>query len=217
MSVTLEDRPIEQVREETVDKLIVNYSHAIISAEAFERRLDQAMATNLHQELIDLVKDLPIEVDSSYDAKKERSFTPNYDANKSNDEDKLISILGSNVRQGQWVVPKKITVIDVVGSAKIDFTDAVFQHQQVEINVINVLGSLDIFVPEDVNVTSKMFNIIGSAENRAPSMAGRQAPQITITGWSVLGSLEVSVKQTMKEKLVAFANNMREAFGMPKR
>ncbi len=217
MSVTLEDRPIEQVREETVDKLIVNYSHAIISAEAFERRLDQAMATNLHEELIDLVKDLPIEVDSSYDAKKERSFTPNYDANKSSDEDKLISILGSNVRQGQWLVPKKITVIDVVGSAKIDFTDAVFQHQQVEINVINVLGSLDIFVPEDVNVTSKMFNIIGSAENRAPSMAGRQAPQITITGWSVLGSLEVSVKQTMKEKLVAFANNMREAFGMPKR
>ena len=55
MSVILEDRPIEQVREETIDQLIVNYSHGVISAEAFERRLDQAMSSDNHQEIIDLV------------------------------------------------------------------------------------------------------------------------------------------------------------------
>lgn|SRR5690554_6570177 len=215
MPVKLEDRPIEQVREETVDKLIVNYSHAIISAEAFERRLDEAMATDSHQLLVDLVTDLPLEADKSYDAQKERSFTPNYSSGNASEDEKLISILGSNVREGQWVVPKKITVIDVVGSAKIDFTDAIFQHQHVEVYVVNVLGSLDIYVPENVNVTSRMFNIVGSSENKAPSMAGRQAPQITITGYSVLGSLEVSVKRTMKEKLVSFANSMREFFNSP--
>lgn len=216
MAVKLEDRPIEQVREETVDKLIVNYSHAIISAEAFERRLDEAMATESHQQLVNLVADLPLEADPKYDAQKERSFTPNYSAGQAEDDDRLISILGSNVRKGQWVVPKKITVIDVVGSATLDFTDAIFQHQFVEVKVVNVLGSLDIYVPENVNVTTRMFNIIGSSENRSPSLAGRQAPQITITGYSVLGSLEVSVKRTMKEKFVAFANSMREALGMPK-
>lgn len=216
MPVKLEDRPIEQVREETVDKLIVNYSHAIISAEAFERRLDEAMATDAHQQLVDLAADLPLEADPSYDAKKERSFTPNYSASEETEDDKLISILGSNVREGQWLVPKKIIVVDVIGSAKLDFTDAVFQHQHVEVNVTNVLGSLEIFVPENVNVKTRMFNIIGSSENNAPSMGGRQAPQITITGYSVLGSLEVSVKRTMKEKLVAFANSMRETFGMEK-
>ncbi|MGQ4276985.1 DUF1707 SHOCT-like domain-containing protein [Pseudidiomarina sp. E22-M8] len=217
MPVKLEDRPIEQVREETVDKLIVNYSRAIISAEAFERRLDEAMATDTHQELVDLVADLPLEADTSYDDKKERSFTPNYAASGNSVDDKLISILGSNVRDGQWVVPKKIVVVDVLGSAKIDFTDAIFQHQNIEINVTNVIGNLEIFIPENVNVSSRVFNIIGSTENNAPSMAGRQAPQITITGWSLLGSVEISVKRTMKEKLVAFANNMREAFGMEKR
>lgn len=216
MPVKLEDRPIEQVREETVDKLIVNYSHAIISAEAFERRLDEAMATESHQQLVDLVADLPLEADSKYDAQKERSFTPNYSAGQAEEDDKLISILGSNVREGQWVVPKKITVIDVLGSATLDFTDAIFQHQHIEVNVANVLGSLDIYVPENVNVTTRMFNIVGSSENRAPSIAGRQAPHITITGYSLLGSLEVSVKRTMKEKFVAFANSMREALGMPK-
>ena len=48
MTVILEDRPIEQVREETIDQLIFNYSHGVISAEAFERRLDQAMNSNTH-------------------------------------------------------------------------------------------------------------------------------------------------------------------------
>src|SRR5690554_1975293 len=87
MSVKLEDRPIEQVREETVDKLIINYSHAIISAEAFERRLDDAMKSESHQQLIDLVADLPLEADESYDAKKERSFSLNYQsASDSNEE-----------------------------------------------------------------------------------------------------------------------------------
>ncbi|CAB0151607.1 hypothetical protein PSI9734_01981 [Pseudidiomarina piscicola] len=216
MSVKLSDRPIEQVREETVDKLIVNYSRAIISAEAFERRLDEAMATDDHQQLVDLVTDLPLDADVQYDHKKERSFTPNYAATDATEDDKMISILGSNVREGQWQVPKKIIVVDVLGSAKLDFTDAIFQHQAIEVRVTNVLGSLEIFVPENVNVTTRVFNIIGSAENHAPSMAGRQAPQITITGWSLLGSIEVSVKRTMKEKLVAFANSMREAFGMEK-
>lgn len=52
MRVKLEDRPIEQVREETIDKLIVNYSHAVISAEAFERRLDEATDSESHQALV---------------------------------------------------------------------------------------------------------------------------------------------------------------------
>lgn len=214
MPVKLEDRPIEQVREEAVDKLIVNYSHAIISAEAFERRLDEAMASNSHQQLLDLVSDLPMEADHRYDATKERSFSPKYAAGDDTEDDKIVSILGNGVREGEWLVPKRIKVIDVLGSSKLDFTDAIFQHQHIEIEIMTVLGSVDIYVPESVNVTVKMFNIIGSAENSAPSMAGRQAPHITVTGFSLLGSLDVKVKRTMKEKFVAFANNLREALGM---
>jgi flavin-binding protein dodecin len=214
MPVKLEDRPIEQVREEAVDKLIVNYSHAIISAEAFERRLDEAMASSSHQHLVDLVSDLPLTADPRYDASKAHSFSPKYAAGDNTEDDRIVSILGNGVREGEWLVPKRIKVIDILGSSKLDFTDAIFQHQQVEIEIATVLGSVDIYVPEHVNVTVKMFTIIGSSENSAPSMAGRQAPQITISGYSVLGSLDVKVKRTMKEKFIAFANNFREALGL---
>lgn len=213
MSVKLEDRPIEQVLEETVDKLIINYSHAIISAEAFERRLDDAMKSESHQQLIDLVADLPLEADESYDAKKERSFSLNYQSASDSNEEKLFSIIGSNSREGQWVVPKKLNIVGVLGSTRLDFSDAIFQHQNIEVKIASILSSVEIFVPEHVNVTLRMFDIIGSSENDVPNMAGKQAPRITITGYSVLGSLEVSVKRTMKEKFVAFANGLREALG----
>ena len=43
MSVKFEDRPLEKVREETIDQLVMNYGHGELSSEAFERRLDAAM------------------------------------------------------------------------------------------------------------------------------------------------------------------------------
>ena len=36
-SVKFEDRPLEKVREETIDQLVMNYGHGELSSEAFER------------------------------------------------------------------------------------------------------------------------------------------------------------------------------------
>ena len=212
MSVILEDRPIEQVREETIDQLIFNYSHGVISAEAFERRLDQAMNSDRHQEIIDLVADLTLKADTQYNDNKEHQFTPSYSNPNSDDTLNLQSILGNIERSGQWYVPKTITVNNILGEALLDFTDAVFQHQNVTIKLNCILGSNKIYVPENINVVCKSYGIISSIENKAPSMANRQAPIITIEGKVVLGSLNVTVKKTIKEKFVAFANNLKAAF-----
>mgnify|MGYP003624672363 CR=1 FL=1 len=212
MSVILEDRPIEQVREETIDQLIVNYSHGVISAEAFERRLDQAMSSDNHQEIIDLVADLTLKADKQYTSNKEHQFTPSY-SNADNDNTlSLQSILGNIERSGQWYVPKTITVNNMLGETLLDFTDAVFQHQNVTIKLNCVLGSNKIYVPENINVVCKSYGIISSIENKAPSMASRQAPIITIEGKVILGSLNITVKKTIKEKFIAFANNLKSAF-----
>lgn len=212
MSVTLEDRPIEQVREETIDKLIMNYSHGVISAEAFERRLDIATESNNHHEIVELVADLPKDADSNYEIYKEKQFTPHYRSGNDETHEQLTTILSNTERSGQWAVPKVINVVGVLGSAKLDFTDAVFQHQHVTINAKNVLSSIEIFIPENVNVVTSLTNIISNTEHHAPNMANRQAPVITIEGWSVLGNVEITLKKTMKEKFTAFANSIKESF-----
>ena len=45
MPVTPKDKPIQTLREETIDTLIMNYGHGHLSLDAFERRLDQAFGT----------------------------------------------------------------------------------------------------------------------------------------------------------------------------
>jgi hypothetical protein len=216
MSVILEDRPIEQVREETIDKLIYNYSHGVISSEAFERRLDQEMNSEFHKEIVKLVAYLTLKADTNYSDKKEHQFTPSYSINSSDDVLHLKSILGSIERSGQWYVPKVIALHNISAESTLDFTDAIFQHQNVTIKLNCILGSCKIYVPENVNVVCKTYGIISSIENKAPSMASRQAPVITIEGKVVLGSLNVAIKRTIKEKFIAFANNLKSAFDVEK-
>lgn len=215
MPVKLEDRPIEQVREETIDKLIVNYSHEVISQEAFERRLDEAMATDSHQQLVDLVQDLPLTADSAYKEQKQASFGASSVATVA--DEKLVSILSNNTRKGPWVAPAQLKVVDVLGSVTLDFSEAHFTQPTIEIELNNVLGSLSILVPDNVAVVSKASHILSSSEEHSPTTQDSTTNTVIIKGWSLLGSVDVSVKRNMRERWLAFANSMREAFGLERR
>ncbi|MBQ4856594.1 LiaF domain-containing protein [Pseudoalteromonas sp. MMG007] len=214
MSVKIEDRPIEHVREQVIDQLIYNYSHGVISVEAFERRLDEAMDASSNEALMNLVEDLTLNTDNQYKAHKHTQFSPNYSAQQNSDDDfTLRSILGSNERSGQWVVPKNIYLHNYMGSVVLDFTDAIFTHQNVTIHVNCIFGSDEIYVPEHVNVVSKMFCTLSSFENKSVSLNKRQGPTIHIEGKAILGSVEVKVKRTIKEKFISFANELKAQLG----
>jgi hypothetical protein len=212
MAVILEDRPIENVREEVIDTLIYNYSHGVISSEAFERRLDQAMASLNHQEILNLAADLEKNTDPELSSQKERQFNVNYTASDSNETDTIINILGGSSRSGQWTVPREIRVITIFGGADIDFTDAIFTTPNVTIKILCLFGGDNIYVPENVNVVSKAFCILGGIDNTAPSIASRQAPTLTIEGLVLFGGLDIKIKRTIKEKFIAFANQMKTMF-----
>lgn len=213
MSVKFEDRPLEQVREETIDQLVMNYSHGVISEQAFERRLDSAMDAQNNIELAQLVEDLELKADATYDSIKEQEFSPHYGSGRQEATTKVISVLSSNEHGGHWTVPREITVYALLGSVELDFTDAVFQQPQVNIKVIGGLSGVKIYVPEEITLSTNVFNILGSTENKSGSLKRlQQTPHIQIEGVQILGSVEIKVKRTMKEKLVAFANSLKSTF-----
>ncbi|GLR69283.1 LiaF domain-containing protein [Agaribacter marinus] len=212
MPVILEDRPIESVREETIDTLIYNYSHAIISESAFERRLDVATVSTSHAEIIEQVKDLSPPKDDYIKQQQEKQFSINYDANADEGDMNVVSILGGNERSGRWIVPSKINLVSIMGGSELDFTDAVFTSQKVTIRVFTLFGGSDIFVPENVNIISSAFCIAGGIDNKAPSIADKQAPVIRVEGLVLFGGLDIKIKTTIKEKFVALARQMRTVF-----
>ena len=71
MPVATQDRPIEAVRRETIDQLILNYGHGKLSLAAFERRLETAMDAQSHEALLELTQDLEVFRDPGYAQKKQ--------------------------------------------------------------------------------------------------------------------------------------------------
>ncbi len=210
MSVPVTDRPIDTVREEVVDQLIMNYAHGVISEAAFERRLNIAMESKDNQEIVDQVKDLELKVDDNFVNSKKEKLSFNHSSRPVEEEIKIVNVLAGNDRSGRWRVPKKIKIFSLMGGSNIDFTDAEFCHPTCTIEVTCIMGGDNIYVPEGVNVVSKAFAVMGCIENTTPSTLDRNAPTIIIDGTVVMGGVSIKVKRTMKERFQSFAKNLKE-------
>lgn len=213
MSVATQDRPLETVREEVIDQLIMNYSHGEISLEAFEKRLDIAMESNDALVITKLAADLPLTVDSHYQQKKHNALGTHPTIGDTKALDKLVNILSSSTRDGQWNVPKHITLYNVLGSDELDFTEAKFTSANVKITVFSVFGSVKIKVPEDINVHTNVNCIASSLKKNTHVEFDPSAPTISLEGKFIFSSLDVHVKRTIREKWVRFADSMKAFFG----
>jgi hypothetical protein len=212
MSVKIEDRPIENVREEVIDQLIMNYSHGKLSHEAFERRLDKAIESQCNKEIYSLAEDLELVVDSNYVNEKKKDFSVNYSHDSAQELDYIVNIFSGSSRRGRWNVAKKIRAFSIFSGADIDFTDAIFTQPVVTIQYFSLFSGDNIYVPEDVNVVSKSFCIFGSVDNNAPCNASHDAPTIIIEGLSIFSGVTIEVKRSIKEKFVAFADSLKKMF-----
>lgn len=210
MTVNINDRPSDQVKEEVIDTLVHNFSHGVISEEAFERRLDKVLNAKDNQSMMDEIADLEAVPDNRVKEERESHFAVKY-ANEACDENAtFINIMGGSDQKGSWIVPKKITSISIMGGATIDFSEARFSSPKTTLTSIAIMGGDDIYVPTNVNVVSKVFCLMGGFDNKAPSLGGPNAPTITIRGFALWGGSSVKIRKSMKEKFLALARQLKE-------
>ncbi len=220
MAVILEDRPIETVRSEVIDQLIMNYSHAELSYEAFERRLDQAMELQSHKDLVKLVEDLPLAVDKAFVEGKKQGLAPNFVPGEAEDVDYMVNIFSGSHRSGMWQVAKEIRCFSLFSGTDIDFTDAKFSQSEVRVKVFSLFSGTDIFVPENVSIVSKAFCIFGGIDNHLSSHSPKgldianatNRPTIIIEGLAIFSGIDITIKRSMKEKLVSLADSLKQLF-----
>lgn len=163
MSVAAVDRPIDAVREQTIDQLILNYGHGKLSLVAFERRLDLALEADEQTQLVELTADLHPESDPTYAARKrEYLFGVDPEQEESDEHEYMITALGGTERGGSWTVPGELRVLNLLGGTDIDFCDATFSNRRTRVKLLSVMGGVDIQVPEGVNVNVRAFCLLGA-------------------------------------------------------
>lgn len=212
MAVKLEDRPIETVREEVIDQLIMNYSHGALSYDAFERRLDQAMESDDNHFLVTLVEDLEMAIDKEYVDNKKKDMALNYVPGDAEEIDYFINVFSGSTRSGAWKMAKELRAISVFSGGEIDLTDAKFTQKVHTIKVFSLFSGCDIYVPEHINVVSKTFCVFAGVDNNAPSNGNGNAPTLVIEGISIFSGFDIKLKRTIKERFVDFADQMKKMF-----
>jgi uncharacterized protein DUF1707 len=214
MPVVPQDRPLASVREETIDRLIVNYGHGKLSLEAFERRLDQALDAQTHDALLALTSDLELAADKAYaDAKREELAPRVTPAHDGKDVEHMIHIFGGSNRSGAWSVPREIRMLNLFGGGELDFSAAQFAGGTARVKMLCLFGGANFYVSEDMNTVSKAICIFGGIDNEAPSHYRPGAPTLVIEGLCLFGGASIRVKKTLKERWLEFAEHFRAAFG----
>jgi len=209
MPVNPQDRPIETLREEVIDQLVMNYSHGVLSLEAFERRLDDAMETSDHNILTDLTADLDLKVDQDYIDNKKDQMYGNYVPGDAEDVEYMFQIFSGNDRSGVWSLPKELRMVSIFSGAKIDLSEAKFCSPVVRIKLMNLFSGIDIAVSENINVRNNTFCIFGGVNNGVVSNAGPNAPTVIIEGVVLFSGVKIKIKRTIKERFVVFADKLK--------
>jgi len=218
MPVTIEDRPIESVREEVVDQLTMNYGHGKLSLEAFERRLDQAMECKDNKKLLELTADLELTIDQDFISQKNKELGgdsepySSVETNDSREVENIVNIFSGNDRTGEWTVAKETRIFSLFGGSDIDLSEAKFVHKTSRIRVFCLFSGIDIFTPEDINIISKAFCIFGGIDNKAPSTPDKNVPTLIIEGFVFFSGIDIKIKISFKERLIRFADGLKNLF-----
>jgi hypothetical protein len=212
MPVNDADRPIDTVREEAIDQLILNYGHGQLSLEAFERRLETALDARDHETLISVTADLELKSEPGFQDTKRRAMGMD-DSDAPATVEHAIAICGGTERAGRWTVPSEIRVVAALGGVDLDFSRAEFSRRVVRVRLFGFMGGIDIMVPEGVNVEANTFCIFGGFSNKAAGQHDPEAPTIVIDGFLLMAGADVRVKRSRKERLIRLADDIKAFYG----
>jgi hypothetical protein len=111
----------------------------------------------------------------------------------------LVALMSGVVRRGAWPVPRKMTVIAVMGGVEIDLRSTPLPDGVTEIRALAVMGGVVVTVPPGVRVESNGFAIMGGFEDQLdrPGATSPDAPVVRLSGFALMGGVEVKVAERL--------------------
>ena len=170
-------------RERTVQLLKRNTGSGYLTLDEFSERAGQAWAARSKGQLEQLTRDLPTDAVAVPEGRRLPSARW------------TVAVMGSSSRKGRWRVAPRSNAVNVMGGCYLDLRNAEFSGDDIVINVATVMGSVDIVVPEGIEVELSGIPLMGSKALRVrdvPPVPG--SPRVRVRALAIMGS--VSVRST---------------------
>jgi hypothetical protein len=162
-------------RNGTMRRLHNAVALGLIDINEFEQRSSQVSFARTRSELDALVSDLP---------------GPGAIVASATDRVELRGWAGSLKRQGEWMVPTRLSLVRRVGSIELDLTRARFAGPVVVIEIDMKFGSLHLRLPDRASASIDDVEVyVGSATDHRKDAPAEGTPHVVLTGQVVFGSV----------------------------
>jgi cell wall-active antibiotic response 4TMS protein YvqF len=111
--------------------------------------------------------------------------------------------LSSLRREGHWRLAPRTRFSAVLGSVTLDLWQAVLAGPEIEIEARAILGSVEVIVPEDVEVAVSGGGILSGEDLRIEGTPPARAPLVRIRHSGLMGSLTVRSRPRLTDEIKA--------------
>ncbi|MER5797163.1 MULTISPECIES: DUF1707 SHOCT-like domain-containing protein [Streptomyces] len=193
-------------RERVAEQLRDALAEGRLDMEEFEERLEAAFKARTYSELAPLTRDLPgahaVDPVSMVKQPEESGSWAARIVGGEGSSSWGVAILSGFERKGRWTVPKRFNSVAFMGGGEIDLREANFADREVVVNVVAVMGGVNVIVPPGVEVVVRGIGIMGGFDHREEGRAGDPgAPRVIVTGFAFWGGVGVERKLTRAERL----------------
>ncbi len=190
--------PLGETRQATIDALCEHFANDAFPVEEFERRVEVAHRAASVDELRRLLQDLPAvnlpAVRSDGTAPAPRARPRVAPAAHERDQGFVVAIMGGATRKGHWSPARTNFAFALMGGTELDFREAALPRGVTQVQVLAIMGGVDIIVPPGVNVESHGMGIMGGFDDAGEEEHDPSAPTLRIAGLAVMGGVDISVR-----------------------
>lgn len=182
------DKPVKYLRDNVVDRLKCHLANNHLEIDEFEQRVTVALCTQSKSELLSLTADLPAQ-DKTDITNQELELAAYRDTTS------IINILSAAKGTETWVPPKQLRVLTVLSTTEVDFRGVQLESDVTYISLGCWLGASTIIVPPEVNVVSRIKNMLGSVDSGSQGRMNPDSPTLVIEGKAILGEVRIAVQE----------------------
>ncbi|NJD20433.1 MAG: DUF1707 domain-containing protein [Gemmatimonadetes bacterium] len=208
-------QPLGESRQATIDALCEHFANDALPVEEFERRVEVAHRAATSEELKKLLEDLPgagvpaLRKDGTAPEPRPRARVTA--AAHARDQGFVVAVMGGATRRGHWTPARTNYAFALMGGAELDFREAILPPGVTEVQVLTIMGGVDIIVPPGVNVESHGIGIMGGFDSAADLAYDPNAPTLRIAGLALMGGVDVTVRHPGESSREARRRRRQEA------
>ena len=164
-------------RERAVSALREHTAAGRLTLEEFSQRAETAYAARTFEELEPIGRDLPVDL-SAERRRGPKRFTA--------------AIFANTVRTGRWRLPRFGFALVLLGDVDLDLRQAELEDTVTTITAIVLLGNIDVYVPEGIEVDFGGLGIFGHRREfgrDVPAVPG--TPLVRVRIFSLLGTADL--------------------------